>query len=245
MLEPLFIKKRNNFYRKLIGSGLEIGAFEHPAKLPENCSVKYCDVITREEAKLLFPEVNHEDLVNIDYIIDLDCGGLERFKDNSQDFIIINHVIEHIFDPVHALVECFRVLKPNGLLVLSVPDKRFTFDIHRPLTSIEKIFTRIKRVPKVVRNDDYLDILEYIAIKDVPIELRSKFTDKSEKVRNELLNLFMSRKEHLNVWIDETFQEFVEEVLSKKKIRADLVYKIDSQENEFEFFGVWKKLYSS
>ena len=92
MTTPLFISKRNQFYHKISGKGLEIGAFEHPACLPENCEVVYCDVISNEEAKAFFPEVNHTSLVSVDQIIDLDHEGLKIFEDRSQDFVIINHV---------------------------------------------------------------------------------------------------------------------------------------------------------
>jgi hypothetical protein len=125
---------------------------------------------------------------------------------------------------------------------MSVPDNRYTFDKYRPLTSVEKIFTRIKRIPKVAIPEDYNDILDYIDSQDVLTELRHKFNDKSEHVRNELLNLFMKRREHINVWTDETFNNFVEEVLLKKKINAEIIYKVGSAENQFEFFGVWRKL---
>lgn len=220
MNEPMFIQKRNSFYKKVCGNGIEIGAFEHPARLPKNCNIIYCDVISADEARVLFPEINHDNMVAIDKIIDLDGEGLRSFKNSSQDFVIINHVIEHIFDPVYAIEECFRVLKSNGILIMSVPDNRFTFDKYRPLTSVDKIFTRIKRLPKVAIPEDYSDILDYIDPQDVLPEIRHKFIDQSENVRNELLNLFMKRREHINVWTDETFNDFVDEVLFKKKTKC-------------------------
>jgi SAM-dependent methyltransferase len=43
------------------------------------------------------------------------------FKDDVFDFVIINHVMEHIPDELRALRELYRVLKPSGTVVLSVP----------------------------------------------------------------------------------------------------------------------------
>ncbi len=43
------------------------------------------------------------------------------FKDNSYDFIICNHVLEHIPDDTKALQELFRVLAPDGTAILQVP----------------------------------------------------------------------------------------------------------------------------
>jgi SAM-dependent methyltransferase len=154
-----FLSKRSSLYQSLSGSGLEIGAFEHPAELPSACKVVYCDVITKAEALKLFPEINADKLPEIDVLVDIDRDGLTVFKNKSQDFVIINHVLEHLFDPVNAIRECFRVLKVGGTLVVSVPDKRFTFDKNRTLTTTTEIFERIKRIPKLAIPQDYDDML--------------------------------------------------------------------------------------
>lgn len=38
------------------------------------------------------------------------------------DSVICMEVLEHLFDPLHALAEINRVLKPNGTLIISVPN---------------------------------------------------------------------------------------------------------------------------
>lgn len=43
------------------------------------------------------------------------------FKDNAYDFIICNHVLEHIPDDTQAMQELFRVLAPGGTAILQVP----------------------------------------------------------------------------------------------------------------------------
>lgn len=45
------------------------------------------------------------------------------FKDNQFDFIICNHVLEHIPDDTKAMEEIYRVLAPGGTAVLQVPYK--------------------------------------------------------------------------------------------------------------------------
>jgi SAM-dependent methyltransferase len=52
---------------------------------------------------------------------DLQSLGLEA---ESFNCILMNHVLEHLHDPVGTLQECHRLLKPNGLLVVVTPNVR-------------------------------------------------------------------------------------------------------------------------
>ncbi len=60
----------------------------------------------------------------INYGLNVHLGELEkqRFTDNIFDAVTLNHVIEHVHDPVALIRECLRVLKPGGRLVLATPN---------------------------------------------------------------------------------------------------------------------------
>lgn len=49
------------------------------------------------------------------------------FVDNSFEYIVSSEVIEHTRDPYLATDELFRILKPNGILCLTVPNKSFWY----------------------------------------------------------------------------------------------------------------------
>lgn len=51
-------------------------------------------------------------------------GGIEHFEGKSAmfDVITLNHVIEHVHDPVAVLKACYRLLKPTGSLWLETPN---------------------------------------------------------------------------------------------------------------------------
>jgi 2-polyprenyl-3-methyl-5-hydroxy-6-metoxy-1,4-benzoquinol methylase len=56
--------------------------------------------------------------------LDVLQGGIEQFAgmESLFDVITLNHVIEHVHDPVSTLAACHRLLKPNGQLWLATPN---------------------------------------------------------------------------------------------------------------------------
>jgi len=52
-----------------------------------------------------------------------DAQKLDNVEDSSFDFLFSSHCLEHVRDPVEALTNWIRVIKPGGHLVISVPDE--------------------------------------------------------------------------------------------------------------------------
>jgi SAM-dependent methyltransferase len=128
---------RQPYYDNLRGDGLEIGPLHHPAPLPAEARVRYVDQLDREALSGLYPDVPLETIVTPDVIAD--GHNLSPVSDDSIDFVVASHVIEHMHDPIRGLLEWRRVLHTGALLVLIVPDGRFTFDAGRPLTPFEHL----------------------------------------------------------------------------------------------------------
>lgn len=55
--------------------------------------------------------------------VSVSAGNLEHanLPDNYFDAVTLNHVIEHVLDPIRLLRECYRVLKSDGILVAVTP----------------------------------------------------------------------------------------------------------------------------
>lgn len=54
---------------------------------------------------------------------DGDAQFLESVADETYDFVHSSHCLEHLVDPQVGLKNWFRVLKPNGYLVVTIPDE--------------------------------------------------------------------------------------------------------------------------
>jgi SAM-dependent methyltransferase len=61
------------------------------------------------------------------------------FHDHALDYVIASHVLEHVANPVAALVEWYRVVRPGGIVYLIVPNRLATFDRSRELTPVEHL----------------------------------------------------------------------------------------------------------
>jgi SAM-dependent methyltransferase len=64
------------------------------------------------------------------------------FKDNSLDYVLSSHVIEHFFDPVKAIREWHRVIKPGGYIFIIAPHMDRTFDSQREVTLPSELIDR-------------------------------------------------------------------------------------------------------
>ena len=86
------------------------------------------------------------------------------FRDNSLDYVITSHVLEHVANPVKALAEWYRVLRPGGIIYCLVPDRRYTWDHARALTPVWHMledFARGTTVADGTHIDDFVDGVDW------------------------------------------------------------------------------------
>ncbi|MEO8044071.1 MAG: class I SAM-dependent methyltransferase [Spartobacteria bacterium] len=142
-------------YRYIRGSGIEIGALNLPLPTYHGAKVRYVDRLPTDQLRLACPEFADQPLVEVEHVEDGE--KLSRLPDESCDFIIANHMIEHTRNPIGAIENMFRVLRPNGVLYLALPDKRFTFDAERAVTSYEHLKRDYFESPEWSDAEHYLD----------------------------------------------------------------------------------------
>jgi predicted SAM-dependent methyltransferase len=172
----------------LRGDGIEIGALHQPLHVPSSARVRYVDRMTTPELRLQYPELAAEPLVETD-IID-DGERLTTIEDRTQDFLIANHFLEHCQNPILAVQNLFRVLRAGAVLYLAVPDKRFTFDVDRPCTTVEHLTRDFVEGPEWSRRQHFAEW----------VRLVNKRTDE-EQVAEEVRHLIdIDYSIHFHVW---------------------------------------------
>jgi SAM-dependent methyltransferase len=126
--------------------------------------------------------------------------------DESYDCLVASHCLEHIANPVKALVEWKRVIRPRGFLLLILPHRDLTFDWRRPITTVEHL-------REDFRNDtpetDLSHLDEILALHDLS---RDPAAGTPEQFKERCLKNAQFRAIHHHVFAPETAAELMGEV---------------------------------
>jgi len=85
--------------------------------------------------------------------INVQLGDVERkwnFPDNYFDTVIASHIIEHMVNPDHLLLEAKRVLKKDGLLIIATPNLAAWFNRILLLLGYQPFFTEVSTLDKTL-----------------------------------------------------------------------------------------------
>lgn len=156
------------------GRGLEIGPSYNPL-LPKSEGFDVQTVDYTDQAGLVAkydgnPHVDRARIERVDHVLD----GSKTLADaigrhGTFDYIVASHVIEHTPDMLGFLQSCDALLKPDGVLLLAVPDKRHCFDALQPLTSTGAVLQanldgRTRPTPGAVFDDGAYNVVRDEAI---------------------------------------------------------------------------------
>lgn len=118
---------RKNFFSANMTTALEIAPDEFTKKIFDK--IRNLEYISTDIHFDRFP----------DFISDITNSSI---KDNSIDFILCYHVLEHIENDMKAMTELYRILKPGGKALIQVPiwaPKTEKFD-NVPREDYEKVY---------------------------------------------------------------------------------------------------------
>jgi predicted SAM-dependent methyltransferase len=224
---PRAVGRRRNFLEKRFDkanlSVLEIGAMDMPTFYPDEVSIEFLDYYTNEE----FASLSAAGKLSrpLESLMPVEIVAKEKYFSSAThkkyDLIIANHVIEHVPDLISWLRELQNLLKVDGWIFLAIPDKRYTFDYNRAVTSVVEIYRRYvedAKSPDIYTIADYFYLQRDVRIDDFwksnTVELENKLS-KSTYTFSEALkrakvsvNGFESHVNiHCNVFSAPTFKE--------------------------------------
>jgi SAM-dependent methyltransferase len=188
--------RRDLAARFLRGAGLEVGALQRRLEVPAGCSVTYVDRMSLPDLLAHYPELIGQPLQAPDLIDDGET--LAKVKSATQAFVIANHFLEHCENPIQTILNFMRVLTDDGILYMAVPDKRFTFDVGRPVTPYADLADAFRHGRRLDRDRLYADWAAHVvhaSPSDVPAVARKLLTEQYSI--------------HFNVWALSDLVEFV------------------------------------
>jgi SAM-dependent methyltransferase len=181
----------------LRGDGIEIGALHNPLSVPTAAKVSYVDRLPVATLLEHYPDLAHLKVVEPD-IVD-DGERLSKVAGESQDFVIANHFLEHCQDPIGAMANFFRVLRVDGILYLALPDKRYTFDVDRPVTPLAHLIRDHEEGPAWSRYQHFEEYIRQVA----KITGESAIKEHTESLMQQDYSI------HFHVWTQAEVLEFL------------------------------------
>lgn len=217
----LFVVREQLAAKYLRGEGIEVGACNAPLPLPPGARARYVD---RAPADVLHANDHRDvDVKEPDLIADVET--LVGIDDGSLDFVVANHVLEHVENPLRAMVAISRVLRRGGVAFIALPDKRWTFDKARPITPLWHVERDFREGPEWSRRGHYLD---YVAHVDGARDVEAVAADYERRAQNI----------HFHVWDFPAMQGMFNYVSSVPQIGLAVEY---CQQNRNEAVFIMRK----
>lgn len=124
------------------------------------------------------------------------CDGVDVpiIPKNQYDFVLSCNNLEHIANPLKAIDNWLKLLKPNGTIVMVLPRKESNFDHKRPITSMAHL---IEDFEKNIGEDDLTHLDEILQLHDLKYDpLAGNF----EEFKTRSLDNFNNRCLHHHVF---------------------------------------------
>ncbi|MEM8676800.1 MAG: methyltransferase domain-containing protein [Cyanobacteria bacterium P01_G01_bin.67] len=231
----------------LTGKGLEFGALHNPLTVnPQQAEVAYADKYSKQKLLENFKELQkiQQSVVETDIFLDLDRDNLQALIDYKFDFFIANHVIEHLVNPLRFLNNLSSVMKTGSYLYLALPDKEYTFDRDRELTTWNHLYQEyLQNTTRLSRNhlEDFILNITKDHIED---------STRKKKLYDDYHNWFKrlsirqkhrKRSIHVHVWNQKTCDEFITTAIAKLKLNLTIADRVDSSSNQHEMIYILLK----
>jgi SAM-dependent methyltransferase len=123
-----------------------------------------------------------------------EATSMGKLASDSYDFVISSHMLEHTANPVLVLIECERILKEYGTIAFVLPNKKFTFDHRRPVTTIAHLIADFEAGTE---ENDLTHLPEILLLHDL---MRDPDAGDNVEFKNRCLRNFENRCMHHHVF---------------------------------------------
>jgi hypothetical protein len=169
-------EKRRELARKLIGNrfdlayyyckgiGIEVGAMSSPYMgFSHATSVKYADIFSSSQLREIISSLHvdgmyEKDIVNTDILLKAPKYSLFDAITEQVNFVYSSNVFEHHSNPIFCLIDQMKCIN-IGVVYLVIPNKNYTYDKHRSLTSIDKLIDKYERDDFTNTIDEAMDVI--------------------------------------------------------------------------------------
>lgn len=256
--QPTEFKTQISF-GQLSGKGVEFGAMHKPLPVDQDkAHVLYADRLSREQALVVFPELKDlgDFFIEPDLIVDCNNDDLSSLAQHEFDFYIANHFIEHLVNPVRFLKNLSDVMKPGSVLFLTVPDKEYTFDRGRELTTNDHLWNDYLTDERTLSNahlreflrrkqlvsEIHPNVVKYFNEHGLPLSYYNgnKLPWNPAK-RKKLYEFHRERSIHVHVWNVSSFDRFLRWINTKLKLEFEIEFFDGDARNKEEMIYVLKK----
>ena len=110
--------------------------------------VDYLDRAGLVERYSGFSQYDPDDIEEVDYVFRPGTPWSEVIPERF-DLVVASHVIEHTTSMIDFVNECQKLLRPDGVLALVIPDHRYCFDRFRERASISRVIDASFNPPAV------------------------------------------------------------------------------------------------
>ena len=135
-----------------------------------------------------------------------DATDLSPVASEQYDFVLSSNCLEHVANPIRAMLEWRRVLRPGGRLILVLPNQCSNFDHRRPITPVEHM---IEDHRAEMSEHDLTHLDEILALHDLS---RDPPAGDLESFRRRSLDNFSNRTLHHHVFDPSTMARLLEHV---------------------------------
>jgi SAM-dependent methyltransferase len=134
----------------------------------------------------------------------LDASNLSEIATATYNVVMSAHNLEHLANPLKALLEQKRILRPLGVLLLTVPNKRMTFDHRRPTATLQHLLDDLARdTPE----SDLSHLEEILRLHDLQ---RDRQAGDLNRFRKRSMNNFQNRGLHQHVFDEVLVREMLQ-----------------------------------